>query len=257
MIAGLFRPKTFLEVDLESWSLETWAWLMRNMGGMERLAGIPLATPSRDFFPPSDATGHERAVHVLNCVKAAMGMQEWPCELQPFERREAQQVSEFVIIAGSAKPLGTFEYNAQGDVLIRYGANLVDKPGALVATLAHELSHYLVSRVEEPLPGGAEANELVTELCVAYSGFGLFAIANAMAFRGFRDTFAQGWQVTGVGYLSQRTWAFSLAVFLALRNADVAVVDRWLTSDLAKMTRQAARYLDSRPDKLEPLRAIS
>jgi len=257
LIGNLFKPKTFLEADLEGWSLETWAWLMRNMGGMQRLSTMPLATPSRDFFPPSDATGHARAVHVLECVKAVMGMQNWPCELQPFDRRDAQQVSEFVVVAGSRKPLGTFEYNAQGDVLIRYGATLVDQPGVLVATLAHELSHYLVSRVEEPLPGGAEANELVTELCVAYSGFGLFAIANAMAFRGFRDTFAQGWQITGAGYLSQRTWAFSLAIFLALKNEDVAVVDRWLTHDLAKLTRKAVRHLAERPDKLEPLRDIT
>lgn len=257
MIGSLFRPKNYLEADFEGWTLETWAWLMRNLGGMERLAVTQLATPSRDFFPPSEATGHARAQHVLDCVKLAMGVPDWPCELQAFSSREAQKVSEFVIVPGSRKPLGTFEYNAEGDVIIRYDAKLVDQPGALVATLAHELSHYLVSRVEEPIVGGHEAEELVTEICVAYAGFGLFAIANAVAFRGFGDTFAQGWQVTGGGYLSQRTWAFALAVFLLLKNENPAIADRWLVGDLAKMTRDAARHLARNPEKLAALRAIA
>lgn len=257
MIDALFRRRHFLEADLEGWSLETWAWLMRSFGGVDRLRAMVLVTPSGDFFPPSETTGHARALHVLDCVKMSMGMRDWPCELQAFHSRDAQRVSEHVIVPGSRAPLGTFEYNAEGNVIIRYSAKLVDQPGALVATLAHELSHYLVSRVEEPLPGGPAANELVTELCVAYSGFGLFAIANAMAFRGFTDTYSQGWQVSGAGYLSQRTWAFALGIFLALREEDASIVDRWLTADLAKMTRNAVAHLAKNPDKLAALRTIA
>lgn len=257
MIGALFRPRHFLDADLEGWSLETWAWLMRNLGGMAHLAQTPLATPSRTFFPPTEATGDARVRHIFDCVRASMGRLEWPCDLQAFHSRDTQQVSEFVFVQGSRKPLGTFEYNADGDVVIRYAANLADQPGALVATLAHELAHYIVSRVEEPLPGGPEANELVTELTVAYAGFGVFAIANAVAFHGHGDTFSQGWRVSGGGYLSQRTWAFALALFLFLKGDPPEGVSPWLANDLSKMTRRAYQHLQRNPALTEPLRAIA
>jgi len=42
MLKGLLGPSTFLERDLEEWTLETWAWLMRNLGGAARLEATPL-----------------------------------------------------------------------------------------------------------------------------------------------------------------------------------------------------------------------
>ena len=54
---GLFGKSTFLEKDLEAWSLETWAWLMGSLGGMRRLERTPLVLANKDFFPPTDTEG--------------------------------------------------------------------------------------------------------------------------------------------------------------------------------------------------------
>lgn len=256
MIAGLFRPRTFLEEDLEAWTFEAWAWLMRNLGGMSRIAETPVVQPNRDFFPPSDASGHERALHVFGCVKAAMGMEAWACDLEAFRRRGEEQVGEFVSLRPrKVAPLGTYETDGNR-VLIRYSADLVARPGDLVATFAHELAHYLIAGCEEPWPGGEEAHELITEMTVAYAGFGGFAANAAVDFVGHGDTFSQGWRLTGGGYLSKRTWAFALAIFLALRGEGTDNVDRWIKIDVTHDTRRALVYLKRRPELLAPLRAI-
>ncbi len=234
MIAGLFRPRAFLDEDLEAWTLEAWAWLMRNLGGMSSIAETPLVQPNRDFFPPSDAEGHARAVHVFGCVKAAMGMGDWPVDLVSFKRR------------GNA-PLGRFVWK-DDDVVVFYAEDLLDSPGDLVAVLAHELSHYAVATIKEPWPGGDELNELITEMTVAYAGFGGFA-ANA-AF----DLSGNGGR--GGGYLSKRTWAFALAIFLSLRGEGIDLVERWLKIDITGDTRAALAYLKKKPELLAPLRAI-
>ena len=61
MFGKLFGGGRFLDEDLEDWQLETWAWLMRHLGGMAHLAGTPLVLPTKDFFPPSGAEGHDKA----------------------------------------------------------------------------------------------------------------------------------------------------------------------------------------------------
>lgn len=86
---ALFKTTTVLERDLEEWCLETWAWLMRNLDGIERLKATLLVRANSKFFPPTEAKGHARAEYVFELIKRQMGMADWPCELRAYERREA------------------------------------------------------------------------------------------------------------------------------------------------------------------------
>lgn len=256
MIGSLFASKSFLDPDLDAWCLEGWAWLMRNLGGMEKLARTPLVAPTRAFFPPSEATGHARAQHIFDCVRTAMGMDDWNCLLEPFERRPAVQVSEFVIVPEVAAPAGTFRVE-EGVVTISYASDLVGQPGQLVATFAHELAHYLVATIDEPWPGGPQAHELITELAVAYAGFGVFAANAAMDFAQHGDAFSQGWEARRSGYFSERTWSFALAIFLCLKALPIeAAADAKLKAGLVKTTRNAMAFLNRKPGRLASLRAV-
>ena len=134
MFGGLFGRGSFLDEDVEGWCLRTWAWFLRNLGGLERLKATPLVTPSKDFFPPSDATGHARALHVFDCIRSVMGMADWDCVLEPYRRRDTNaRVGEVVALRGRSAPNGTFQM-AGGVVRIHYASDLVDKPADLVAT---------------------------------------------------------------------------------------------------------------------------
>jgi hypothetical protein len=256
MFGGLLGRASFLGDDLEAWCLETWAWFMRNLGGIDHLRSTPLATPSRDFFPPSDAVGHQRAVHIFGCVKTAMGMDDWDYVLEPYDRREANaQVGEFWFLRSKGAPNGTFRIE-DGAVRISYARDLVGKPADLVATLAHELCHYRLATIEEPSPGGPETHELDTDLAVAYAGLGIFGANRAFDFQQHGDAFSQGWRSQRNGYLSERTWAFALSLFLALKDESGAA-NRWLKPSVAAEVAKADRYLKRRVDLTAPLRAIT
>jgi len=257
-VLGLsFNNRTFLEPDLEAWQLEAWAWLMRNRGGLSRLTATRLVTPSREYFPPSDAKGADLAAHVFDQVKALMGMTDWPCELEASRRAPAAtRVGEFWSLTNRRAVNGTFQV-ADGRAIIRYGSDLVDQPMKLVATFAHELSHYLIRAVQEPLPGGDAASELVTELTVAYVGLGVFSANVAFSFQQHGDTFSQGWRAQRNGYFSPASWSFAIAVFLALKAESPSAASRWLTRELVGPTEKAGRYLAKHPALLEPLRAIA
>jgi len=251
---GLFGKSRFLDPDVEDWMLEAWAWLMTNLGGMARLSQAPLVAATRDYFPPTETEGHARALYVLERVKLLMGLPQRPCELQPFDRLEAhQRVGLYAVLERRGSANGTFRIE-DGRVIISYAAELADQPRQLVATLAHELGHYQIATVRKPLPGGARLHELLTDLSVAYNGFGLFGANAAFRFEQHQDTFGQGWSAQRNGYFSEPSWAFAIALFTALSGEEVPRGQ--LKASVATLTRRASRYLQRNPALIEPLRAI-
>jgi hypothetical protein len=255
MFAKLLGKPRFLDADLEDWSFETWAFLLRECGGVERLRQVPWVTPSKAFFPPSHAEGEARALEVFEIVKAWMGMADWPCHLRTYERPESHQlVSQFVAVQTATAPNGLF-WVGGGEAQIEYAIDLIARPMHLVATFAHELSHYRLAKVEAEAPGGERAHELTTELCVAYSGFGLFAANAAFDFSQHGDAFSQGWRSERSGYLSERAWAFSLAMFGVLKGEPAP--EAYLKPGVLKMVRAAEKHLARFPERMAALEAIA
>jgi hypothetical protein len=251
---GLFGKARFLDADVEDWVLETWAWLMTHLGGMQRLSAAPLVVPTRDFFPPTDAEGHARAQYIFGLIQTLMGLTDWPCDLEVYERPSGRQrVGHYAVVQHGKSAHGTFRIE-DGRAVIAYAADLVDKPRDLIATLAHELSHYILATVHAPIPGGNDLNELATELTVAYAGFGVLAANAAFRFEQHQDTFGQGWSASRSGYFSERTWAFAIALFCALKDLDPPLDH--LKDSPRDLTKAAARYLKRNPQLLAPLRGI-
>ncbi len=255
MLSGLFGARTFLDAEVEQWHLDVWTTLIERFGEGRSLAETPVALPTREFFPPTEATGHDKAEHVFACVKAIMGMPDWPCSLvqQPHSAVGAQ-VAQFVHIAGDDAPGGTFRTEPDGAVVITYAPGLLDGPMGLVATLAHEMAHYLLASEADLVED--ETHELMTDLTVAFAGLGVFGANSAFSFEQHGDAFSQGWRSRSSGYLSPRSWAFALAVFGELRGDDGGMAN-YLKPDIEGLRRQAVKYLRKRPELLDALRGAS
>ncbi len=256
MLAGLLGNRTFLDPDVEEWHLETWGVLIARFGAELSLRETPVALPTRAFFPPTDETGHGKARHVLACVRAIMQMPEadWPCRLEAQPRRlTGERVSEFVAIDGGNDPNGTFRIEA-GEAVITYAPDLLDDPMALVATLAHEMAHYLLAAEGDLVED--ETHELITDMTVAYVGLGVFGANAAFSFEQHGDAFSQGWRSRRSGYLSPASWAFALAVFGELRGDDGGM-SAHLKPGVDQLRRQAVKYLRKRPARLADLRAAA
>lgn len=249
-----FAVRSPLSSEDEEWPLETWRWLLEQLGGIEDVRAQTLITPTKEFFPPTEALGHGRAEHVFATVKDLMGLAEWGSALLPQPERPNAKISETAYLKfdkGAVDPGGTFGIEGN-EAIITYDPNLVADPVGLIATLAHELSHHLLSTKSEP-PGGWENHEFCTDLCVVYCGFGLFGAATA--FRYYSGN--QSWGYARSGYLTQAEWTFALAVFFALRGQSVEDAAPWLPPHLMSGVRRAAKYLASTPSKIAELTAVS
>jgi hypothetical protein len=246
---GLFGKTRYLDPNVEDWCLETWGWLMANLGAQpgQRLA---LVTPTPEFFPPTAAEGHERALYVFERVKTLMGLADFACELEVFSRKaRPQRVGLFGKDEREETPGGAYRLE-DGKAVIAYAADLVARPETLIATLSHELARARLAAIPGDVPGGVEFGELATELALAFCGFGLFGLGGAYQPVKPRNPFAQ----REIAF-PEPIWAFSVALFAALRGIEVPKAG--LKPAPADLTLKAERYFKRNQDLLEPLRAVA
>ncbi|HYD88485.1 MAG TPA: hypothetical protein VEA80_13500 [Vitreimonas sp.] len=253
------RKRRFLDPDLEEWHIACWGWLMRHLGGVDALRETALVLPTAEFFPRPEGEGRAVAEAIFSRVRELMGLEQWACEL--VERHDTNaEVGEFLRLQPEGKPIaGTFESDGQS-VVITYAPDLVNRPYNLIGTFAHELAHYVLHTIPE-LPPAADvepmAEELATELAVAYFGFGLMAANGAFEFEQYQDAGRMGWRGGSWDYFSEDGWCFALAVFLVLREERPELARQRLKPHLVKKLDAALARLAAAPELLAPLRELS
>jgi len=249
------RNRTFLDPEAEQWHLESWAWFLARFGGQADLDLSSIVLPTGVFFPPSETKAHERALHILGCVKRHARMEDWPCRLEAQNERPELRVGELAALKldHTQFPAGTFALSGN-EAVVTYDPASVNDPMKLIATLAHELAHYKLAGVAEEPPGGEDGHEPATDLLTVYLGFGLFGANSAFNFSQYQAVMSQGWSYSRLGYLSEREWAFALAVFLTLKRQPAQQIHRYLKDHLIADLGKAMRYLEKKPELLAGLR---
>jgi hypothetical protein len=241
---GLLKSRPPVDDDEYDWLVACFAWLTREFGGNTGLRGATLVLPSREFFPHSKLTGHDRALELFDQVKALAGMTEWQCDLIPGAASREYRVTTGHALKheGRGPPLGTFGY-ADGRYYVTYNPTALADPAGLIATFAHELSHYLIHTAETPPPGGRDLEEHATDLAAVFMGFGVLMANSAKSFDQFQNFGEMGWQMQARGYLSENALATGLALFVAASGADASTAQVALKDYLRKPFRRALKAI--------------
>lgn len=236
-------PKSLLRPGEEDWQIAAWRWLIRELSEARALQDTPLVLPDFEFFPATEATGHDLVEHLFRRVAELMSVDP----------------DAFVIVAHNDHPgrkpgerpsgnyaAGTFSFTDDYRMQVSYHPSLAEEPETLIGVLAHEVAHGIFATFQNPPPGGWEMEEYAVELMTVYFGFGLFGANSA-----FRTDFTwTTWSTGTLGYISQEQWAFGLAVFLRLRGSDISEAEDWLAPPLKRMLRKSLAYLDANQDIL-------
>jgi len=245
--------KRFLEPHLEEWQLETWRYLLANVGDAKWVAQRAPLTPGHAMFarPPDD--DHNSAIILFEQLKGYMSIQDCPAELVQRTERGGQ-VDTYVFLEQKG-PLGSFEQHGNR-LYITYAPRLLSEPVHLAAVLGHELAHYALATIPDPPPGAEEEpliEELATDLATCFFGLGILHANTAFEFSQRQGYEGQGWASSFSGYLSEEGRIFSLALHLALRGEREA---RDLKPRLQGKLTQALARIDAEPAMLEDLRAV-
>lgn len=265
MIFG-FPRAPIIDRDTIDWEFETFEWLFRNFGGYRQFLGAELVRPTDDYFQVEKGlSGHQVAEALFAQVKSLARLEQWPCRLVAQETGPDPVVGEAQLLQGlEARPAGTFAVDlqetdggdAEGVVVITYDPALLSDPMSLVATFAHELSHYLLATAHSLPPGEEDLLEHATDLTAVYLGFGIFLANSSFRFAQFGDAFSAGWSTRRQGYMTERELVFALAIFATLLDLPVATVVEHLKPDLGRLFRKAMRTVADEDERLSVLRSI-
>ncbi len=125
---------------------------------------------------------------------------------------------------------------------IALNAMNLENPLALVATMAHELSHvHLLGHGR--ISSEVEDHEPLTDLLTVFLGFGIFT-ANAVLHEvNWTRGNWSGWSMSTSGYLDMRTFGYALAKFALARNENPPAWIKELRLDVRDAFQKSCRYL--------------
>ncbi|MBE2214846.1 MAG: hypothetical protein IAE82_13315 [Opitutaceae bacterium] len=198
------------------WLYSHYRWLEEHLPPRDDKAPRVLIAPTPQYYPMRNTRDHAFASAVFDQTRAWLGLSTWPCRLVPRrdDHEEEQAALRRAGLFGESRShgaAGTFQ--AAEEVEITYATTLLNDPVGLVATLAHELCHYLLAHVATEPPAGWDELEPLTDLTAVVEGFGIFLANSSFSFGQWTDTSHQGWQARTQGYLNTAELGFALAVF--------------------------------------------
>jgi len=207
-----------------------------------------MVVPTKEFFPERYAGDHASAMIVFQRIKELMGMGDWHCEFVQ-RRSEEQELKADLSRSGvlgqtsSQGAAGTFFSPPEKNVVITYSASLLRDPEGLVATLSHELCHYLLAVVREEPPCTWKDLEPLTDLSAVLEGFGIFLCNSAFKFEQWTGVSTQGWSAKRSGYLNEAELGFALAISCVRNRLDVKIAARSLRPNPRQVFRDALDYV--------------
>lgn len=244
---GLFAKKLPIDDEEFEWICACCKWFADEFEGMERLRKTHTVLAHASFFPRSSLTGERRAEEIFKQVAAHADMADWPCVLEPFEGERPTEIGPGLGLRhiSEPSPAGTFSYQ-DGECWISYDVALLQRPHDLIATFAHELSHYLLHSAKSLPPGGEVLEEHATDLGAVFLGFGAFMANSARNFSQFQTAESQGWENRQQGYLSELALVSAYALMTLLTSADQEAATKELKPYLQKPFKAALAAIEKR-----------
>jgi hypothetical protein len=229
------------------WLYRHFLWLEHHLPPNQDHRSSPLILPTPQFYPQRNTRDHESAETIFATTRGFMGMAEWPCRLVPQSDEERAAAEAFAHGSATAETrysgaAGTFSIG--DEVEITYSPTLLNEPAGLVATMAHELCHYLMATLKDEPPCGWGEHEPLTDLAAVHEGFGVFLCNNAFHFSQWSTATHGGWRTGTRGYLNEAELGFALGVFCVRRKIDPELALRHLKPNPGEVFWDSLDYIE-------------
>lgn len=198
-----FTPRCPIDPREKVWTERRMQWLARQFG-IARLREAEVVLPTTEHFPDPFSGTADDVQRLLERVCRVMRIDPGSLRLRLHADEEMPGAS------------GLYE-EADGTAMIRLAKSQIEHPECLVATLAHELSHFLL-RGGNLLTADEPDHEYVTDLLPVCLGLGVFGANTTVRETAETSVGWHYWSLRKQGYLPARIYGYALALFAWLRG---------------------------------------
>lgn len=220
------------------WVDEDLNWLKTEFGE-EHFKEIKTITPTKNFYNRNFDGTETDAKFILERTMDLMNIQNIDIKLDffsdsPIEMADGTILTTPADINGHWNSAsGTFQ-QTENEIIIAIEKEQLKNPISLIATISHELAHYILlgeNRIEEN-------DEVLTDLTSIFYGFGIFIGNSRFQFSSQNS----GWQSSSQGYLPEQIIAYAMAWLSKQRN-EKTDYSQFLNKSLKKYFDQSLDWL--------------
>jgi len=216
-------------------------WLMLHFGTDPFLAR-PMAMPNTADFPELRGGSTLQALYERICERIGVDPERVPLQVEQ-ERPQLGLINDAGHDTGGIAAL--YSSDEDGERIVMQSSELA-QPIALIGTLAHELSHARLLG-EGRLRGDELDNELLTDLCATYHGFGLFLANDSRAMLSQCGTWP-GTKLVRPAYMTTNLFAWALVHRAVLAGESEPAWLAELKSEPRRLVRDGVRWLSKHGD---------
>jgi len=238
------KSKLPITVDDKNWVEESFMFLQEILG-KEHFDGLRTITPTKNFYNWTFKGNEEDAEFILERTKEIMMINDATFKLkyfsdQPIEMSDGTILSTPADINGNWKSASGIYEELENENIIYIEKSQLKNTISLIATIAHELSHYILlgeNRIEEN-------DEFLTDLTAIAYGFGIFLGNSRFQHSKFQNTNFSGWEMSSQGYLPEQIIGYAMA-WLSYNKDENTEYKKFLNRDMEIFFNQSLKYLQS------------
>lgn len=236
------KPKCPITPEDKQWIEKTLTWIDKNV---VNLSNQPLILPNTDFFDREFTHTDQDAYYLLEKIGSYLHIDTSPISL--FFYSEASQELAPGLITQTEEGKGTAGWYSQNEkgYSISIEIQQLQRTESLVATIVHELCHYVLLGIKQISLEGEE-NEWLTDLLSIAYGFGIFMGNSKFYFNQWQSGDGWGgWQYSTQGYLPLQIIAYAMAEIQFRKNNTDLSFTKYMTKDLKKNFLKSFKFIRS------------
>lgn len=212
------KKKCPITIDDKNWIESRLNWIDENIISLNDQSTV---LPTKDFFDV-DFKGEEKdAIFIMKQLGEHYRINIEKIKLE-FYSEESAKLDDHTFTEKEPGN-GTAGYYVQNhnEYKILIEVQQLKRPQSLIATLAHELSHFVLLGIKN-IEFEGEENEWVTDLLTIAYGYGIFLGNTKFEFEQYQTGDGWGgWHARTQGYLPQQIIAYSLAEIEYRKNSEI------------------------------------
>lgn len=225
---GWFKPVCPIDLTSKVWVEERLIWVCEKFG-TKRILDAPRVLPTREFFPdPYHGTEDDLAT-LFRRVCGYMGTNPDRLTLRLFDEEY------------SPDTMGLYTRGTTDSPQVSLLRSLLPDQEAVIATLAHEISHDLLLG-SGLLTGEEDDHEQLTDLLPVALGMGTFQANTAIKEKTEYIGNTSHWQIRRAGYLTAAVCGYAMGAIEWLRHSPKPST-AYLGLDAASAMQSGYRYL--------------
>jgi len=258
-VFSLFKSKPLLDETTVHWLFDCYAWALTQFDAQVFRDETLLVLPNDRFFPGRVGSVEGMANLIFDRVKGYAGVAHWPTRLVDGRQCSAEQPAQRLMSGALRGSHGVMPEAVEESqrLVVPYDAALVNNPEAMIASLSHQLAHYLASLAEVPPPGGEQNWAQATEVLAVFLGFGLMFANSAFNVRIQSCGSCGAPPADRQSFLSQYDTTYALAIFSVLKGIPNREVLPHLKGSLRGFYKKAVKEVSANAEALERLRQIA